>query len=73
MTRQSKRTAHTDVPRMIAAVKPNSQLELLLDSLLLGFGECNVTLSTLNGDTYKLNVIFDGGSNPLHALPTTEQ
>lgn len=73
MTRRSKLTAFDNIPRYVGTVKPDSQLELLLACVRLGFGECRATLSLPNGETFMLDVFYSGGNNHLHTVDGTEQ
>lgn len=73
MTRRSKYTAGQCMPRLFAAASPESNMELLLDAVLLGFGTCRLILSKPNGETFNLLVEYESGSNSVHNVSETEQ
>lgn len=74
MTRRSKYTAEQCMPRVHAIASPESNMELLLDAVMLGHGHCKLILSKPNGDTFELLVDYDGGCNTTDPLTTgTEQ
>lgn len=73
MTTRSKYKAEQCLPRVHLTVKPESQMELLHDALLLGFGTTLLTLHKPNGETFECTVDLTGGINSLHNVTGTEQ
>jgi len=72
MSRRSKYVATDVIPRVIASAPPDSQMELLLNAMLLGFGECTVTISKPSGETFKLRCHYEGGINNMFTEHTEQ-
>ena len=70
--RRSKYVATDVIPRVLAGAPPNSQMRLLLDAVLLGFGEANVTITLADGQTFKLSVEYVGGCNNMFTEHTEQ-
>lgn len=73
MTTRSKYKAYQCMPRLHAIASPDSNMELLLDAVLLGFGTCRLIISKPDGSTYELLVEYERGSNHMHTVVETEQ
>ena len=72
MTRRSKYLATSVIPRVLASAPDDSQMRLLLDAVLLGFGECNLTITKPNGEQFLLNVNYMGGANHMFTEQTEQ-